>query len=208
MKQNTFSKSGFTLIEMLIVIVIIGIITSLSYYGWQFSKQKAQVAEVAKNARSMKDYLDIQSFEGKARIQKIARLTNRSTATHKLLDADNLSTTHYFINKHIPDNGAVYHCHTDETRPSCYILDDKEYRYSFLIYFIGNTTDCTLDEALWMENTSADDRSLPKRLKTKNPNDPNFRRYNRLTIDWNHQDISSNYCLLPIKAPMEVVTTP
>ena len=57
MKSASFLKSGFTLLELTIVIAVIGIISTLLYSNWNVSREKARVAEVAKNTRSIKDQL-------------------------------------------------------------------------------------------------------------------------------------------------------
>lgn len=222
MKHNKSSQRGFTLLELLISIAVIGIIASLFYYNWSVSREKARVVEVAKNARSMKDYLDVQSFGDKPKIQEIIALGWTARHAYKLKDSDNLTSTHYFMSDEIPDNSTVYYC-KDPGGHICFYLDNKEYFNSFLVYFIGNSTDCSLDEALWMESTDSWDPAgekvsyyFPKKLYTDDPVKTKkkaaddwriYRKYNRLRIkdDARGKIYESNYCMLPVKAPLEVV---
>lgn len=215
MKRKDLFKKGFTLLELIIVIAVIGVIAALFYHNWNVSRDKARVAEVAKNARSMKDYLDVQSFGDKPKIQHLVKLGWTTRDAYKLKNSDNLATTNYFMGDKIPDNSTVYYC-KDHSGHICFYLDDKEYFHSFLIYFIGNSTDCSLDEALWMESTDGwnGDRASPwfphylytHKDKLANPKRTNMRRYNRLLIEIDGKNYESNYCMLPVKAPLEVVT--
>ena len=74
MKSASFLKSGFTLLELTIVIAVIGIISTLLYSNWNVSREKARVTEVAKNTRSIKDQLEIKAFDEKPTPQPLASL--------------------------------------------------------------------------------------------------------------------------------------
>lgn len=204
MKSASFLKSGFTLLELTIVIAVIGIISTLLYSNWNVSREKARVTEVAKNTRSIKDQLEIKAFDEKPTPQPLASLGVALRELFKLKNSQNVKTTNYFMGANIPDSSIVFHCPHGAT--TCFQLDDKTYTYSFLVYFIGNSTDCSLDEAVWMESMTGQEtrlpqyfytqKSMPGQLKT------NVQRYNRLRVTKDGKTYESNYCALPIKAPM------
>ncbi len=66
-------KSGFTLLELLIVIVVIGVITASLGYYWLVSTNKARVTEVEKTARTIKDFIDTRSLDKDIPIKETSR---------------------------------------------------------------------------------------------------------------------------------------
>lgn len=56
-------RKGFTLIEMLIVVVIIGILSAVVSYNLVDSSQKARIAACRSNVRSIDSTIELMSFE-------------------------------------------------------------------------------------------------------------------------------------------------
>lgn len=200
-------KNGFTLFELMVVILIMAVIAGIGGYYFVNSKEKAKVTEVEKNARHMKDYLDIQSFNSKPKIDHLSYFAD-GKHIYKLSDFDNIKTTNHFMGDKIPDTSAVYDC--QKPTKDCYVLDGNSFKGSFLIYFIGKSTKCNLDETVYQNDTSSDPTVLPTHFYTKEPKwSPSssdgwrkYRRYNKIEVTVDGQKYESNYCMMPIQADL------
>lgn len=152
-------RSGFTIVELLIVIAIIGILGTVGSFAWIFSTNHARVINIEKNARTIKDYLDVVEAKDNAdnQITQIMDQINTAPAGSeiKLGGGDVISNTDFFTGTTmIRDIRIDYKSCTDIDEQNCKI-DGEAYRGALMFYAINTENKCALDEALYIGNTTS-----------------------------------------------------
>ncbi|MDO4870743.1 MAG: type II secretion system protein [Candidatus Saccharibacteria bacterium] len=199
MKKIVWSNkkySGFTVIELLIVIAIIGVLTAVVFFSWQFSTDRARLAAIEKNARTIKDYLDVVEFDEKeAAIEFIDKINNGPVNQEiKMSKKDVVVNTNHFSQATGTDRDIlIVKCYDD--KEECKI-DGVKHSGLILFYLINKETKCNLDEALYVSETATID-NLFSNLSTKPVN--GFNRYAKLSVDDEGKDNKLRFCVIPIR---------
>lgn len=199
MKQTSSqpSRSGFTLLELLISVTIIATLSGMLVYYWTFSAEKAKVAEIEKTVRTLKDSIDVKTLDDYVKIKKTTTsLFNRPV--YELVDTDQHKKTSHFFQAPANDVAIVFVCEPYDSSCSRHTLDNKDYTGALIVYATGNQQSCNLDEAAW-QSTNQDASGLPLKLfrHSKSTEAPS-KSLQIATQDGSGKSKQSYFCAVPL----------
>lgn len=196
-------KSGFTLLELLIVIVVIGVITASLGYYWLVSTNKARVTEVEKTARTIKDFIDTRSLDKDIPIKETSR-SFLGLKVYEIVGSDSFKKTNYFFKEAAEDVNLVFACGKfGQNCSSAFKINDKDFTNkapAVITYAIGSQTDCNLDDAAY-HTDAADSNGLPLnyyRSKTSAAGKSIKKVVLNGIANASSPNNKSNYCVIPL----------
>lgn len=198
-------KTGFTLLELLIVIAIIGVLTALAVNRWMVSAERAKVVEIEKSVRSLKDYIDIDGFDSVTKVREVSPQTIvLGKILYEIADMKDVKKTYHFLGD-LPDFGIVFACNGPSS--NCYGTqhDGKIFNKSggpVIFYAIGKQETCSLDEAVY-HSAMVSGGSLPSLLTTNRENNSPT-KVGQMTFSKAGKTYKTNYCLVPLLSNFEL----
>ena len=107
MKISTVRQSGFTLVEIMIVVAIIGLLAAIAIPNFVKARQSSQINACIANLKQIEGAKANWAME------------NRKTNADTPVDADLFGTTAYIRVKPICPGGGTYTLNAVDTTPSC-----------------------------------------------------------------------------------------
>ena len=202
-------QPGFTLLELLIVITVIGILAGIVIINWTSSVEKAKIVEVEKTARSLKDYIDVHAFDSKIKLKETGQQL-LGKKVYKLANSDNIKVTSHFLGPNYHDVNIIFVCgRLGATCPDYFYNGSNEIgthddRGALMFYTTGSQTNCVLEETVFSSNSSA--TTLPDQFSNnKTANQPS--KISTIELNYGGKTYRSNYCIIPLfKIKFELAT--
>lgn len=180
-------KKAFTLIEIMIVIAIIAVLSTIGgvYYG--NTQEQAKLTDITKTVRELKDRLDVYLFENHNKISDEMRgslITNlygvNIFQVPKELTKELKMSQHY--SKNLGGLNDVF-----VTYDGFRYFNNQESNKVKIIYLIGDNERCVLDEAVYVQDAT--------HIWTKK-HKPNNLHHKYGTVELDHKRV--NFCVVAV----------
>jgi len=120
--KNAFLKNGFTLIEILVVITIIGILSSILYASFGGARDEARNKSIQAEIKEVQLALELYKAQyGQYPATPSGACSTPVGATAKKANSTNASCTSGYIESLVPDYISVLPSHELSANPSCNI---------------------------------------------------------------------------------------
>lgn len=194
--MNKLNRTAFTIVELLIVIVVIGILAGLVGNQWLSTRQNSEVAKVTTNARKLKDTFDAIIANNQGELPENDCLTAQLNqpldfACLKEVLADNFPqvnelATNMIVKAPKLDLELIYF----EAGRGPKLDGQTLEKPLWIKFYTGKQTDCKIGEAVFVKNQTADLNG--KETFRKQPTQQKLAKYSH------DESAKSNFCLVPI----------